>query len=44
MMYKTDALKQLMLLYYSNKPRIRDIAYNRLYELIITLLPDNPEE
>lgn len=44
MMYKQDALNQLSLLYYSDQPRKRQIAYERLYELLILLLPDKPEE
>jgi len=44
MMYKTDALEQLRLLYESNDPRQRHLAYNKLYVLINLLLPNKSEE
>jgi hypothetical protein len=44
MIYKSEALNHLRVLYRSRSPKLREMAYNRLYELINILLPDKPAE
>lgn len=44
MIYKSEALNHLRVLYRSRSPKLREMAYRRLHELINILLPDKPAE